>query len=808
MFHDGRLRRAFFSKVFFFWFTSGFLCSTAVHAQDAVANDAVIEAGNRVTASTQANPAPKVTAQELLGRQAALAETHLSGPPLRTEPDFVRRSSILPATDVPRLPPKLVTRARPSAQTPDQSNTGESQSAAPGAMTYFLTHDQGSFAGELKSNINEPAVANAGSNVFVTSNWDAAYSTDGGNTFALVNPYSIFPSMDGGFCCDQTAIYDHTRDIVAWSLLYIKSGSTSLDKGGWRTAFAHSSSVASGNWCYWNWHTDQFGLASNGFWLDYPDVALSNGFIYYTSNIFTTAGNAFYGTVVWRIPLDALNSALNTCGSFTYSYFVVTDHFTFTLVQGATATMYWASHNSTNSIRIYNWPDNSNQISSNDVAVTTWFNGTRSCPGPDGLNWCGRADGDHGKTGWVANGVIGFMWSSAAGGGRNWPYIRVARFNESNRTLINEPDIWNPNFAWIYNAIGVDDRGHIAGTVFYGGGANYPTMATIIWDDLSATPPPWEIYNVVASSAGATAWGDFYTSRRHGTYGNTWVTAGEYRLANGNTDTYYVWFGRQRDAPASQTNYNLSVTTSGNGTVTSSPSGINCSSNTGTCSYAFASGTSVQLTASPASGWTFSGWSGAGCSGTGGCSVNMTQNTSVGATFTQQTYTLTVSAFGSGTVTSTPSGINCGATCSANFSSGTQVTLNATPAAGWTFAGWSGACSGTSCIVTMNSAVSVTATFTQQTPTCSLSANPSTINLEQKSTLSWTSANATGGSISPGIGSVGPSGQTTVMPSQTTTYTGTFTGPGGVTACSTTVTVNSGSGGGPSIASNKRRRRI
>jgi hypothetical protein len=46
------------------------------------------------------------------------------------------------------------------------------------------------------------------------------------------------------------------------------------------------------------------------------------------------------------------------------------------------------------------------------------------------------------------------------------------------------------------------------------------------------------------------------------------------------------------------------------------------------------------------------------------------------------------------------------------FNSGTAVTLTATPAAGATFTGWSGACTGTgTCAVTMNAAASVTANF-------------------------------------------------------------------------------------------------
>jgi hypothetical protein len=70
---------------------------------------------------------------------------------------------------------------------------------------------------------------------------------------------------------------------------------------------------------------------------------------------------------------------------------------------------------------------------------------------------------------------------------------------------------------------------------------------------------------------------------------------------------------------------------------------------------------------------------------------------------------------GSGMVTSVPSGINCGATCTASFQSGTQVTLTAVAASGSIFAGWSGGgCSGIeSCAVTLTANTSVVPTFTQ-----------------------------------------------------------------------------------------------
>jgi hypothetical protein len=153
----------------------------------------------------------------------------------------------------------------------------------------------------------------------------------------------------------------------------------------------------------------------------------------------------------------------------------------------------------------------------------------------------------------------------------------------------------------------------------------------------------------------------------------------------------------------------------GSGNVTSSPAGVDCGT---TCSGTFNSGTSVTLTPTPASGSTFGGWSGA-CTGTGSCTVSMTAAKSVTATFNLQTFTLTAtkSGTGSGTITSSPAGINCGSTCSANYTVGTSVTLTATAGSGSTFAGWSGACTGTgACVVTVDAAKSVGAGFNATPP--------------------------------------------------------------------------------------------
>jgi uncharacterized repeat protein (TIGR02543 family) len=154
-----------------------------------------------------------------------------------------------------------------------------------------------------------------------------------------------------------------------------------------------------------------------------------------------------------------------------------------------------------------------------------------------------------------------------------------------------------------------------------------------------------------------------------------------------------------------------------NGSVASSPTGISCGA---TCSANFLDGASVTLTETPATGYVFTGWSGDCAGSTTTCVVTMSAARNVTATFAPSgtSYLLTVAKAGSGagTVTSSPAGINCGATCTHSYSSGTVVVLTAAPATGSTFAGWS-ACAGTgTCSVTMSSAKNVTATFNVSPP--------------------------------------------------------------------------------------------
>lgn len=77
----------------------------------------------------------------------------------------------------------------------------------------------------------------------------------------------------------------------------------------------------------------------------------------------------------------------------------------------------------------------------------------------------------------------------------------------------------------------------------------------------------------------------------------------------------------------------LMVTVNGQGAVSGTPATIACS--TGSCSYSFATGTSITLVAVPAAGSSFAGWLGGSCTGANSCSLTLTGDTTMSATFVE-----------------------------------------------------------------------------------------------------------------------------------------------------------------------------
>jgi List-Bact-rpt repeat protein len=169
--------------------------------------------------------------------------------------------------------------------------------------------------------------------------------------------------------------------------------------------------------------------------------------------------------------------------------------------------------------------------------------------------------------------------------------------------------------------------------------------------------------------------------------------------------------------------HTLTVGAPANGSVTSSPAGIDCP---GDCSEVFPGGQVVTLTPQANVGYEFTGWTG-DCYDSP-CTLTMDADHAATPHFGIPQETLTVSVdSGQGRVTSTPDGIDCEQTsggiignCSAQFDLGTSVTLSAlSPNPNpdfWIFDSWGGDCSSqftSQCTVSMSQSRSVSVAFVQ-----------------------------------------------------------------------------------------------
>ena len=149
---------------------------------------------------------------------------------------------------------------------------------------------------------------------------------------------------------------------------------------------------------------------------------------------------------------------------------------------------------------------------------------------------------------------------------------------------------------------------------------------------------------------------------------------------------------------------------------------------------------------------------------------------------------------GSGTVTSVPAGISCGSYCYSSFPNRTSITLTATPTAGSSFSGWSGACVGTGMtvnVVLITKSTSCTANFTLASPPTQFS-----LTVTRTGTGSGTVNSAPVGISCGSICSYGYAQNTAVTLTATATVGSTFTGWSGSctgTTTSTSIVVNANS---------------
>jgi hypothetical protein len=375
----------------------------------------------------------------------------------------------------------------------------------------------------------EMSVAENGQTIITTGNTWMSLSVNGGTSFISINPSTIFPQDDGGFCCDQVVHYIPKFDIFVWLLQY---WSDAKGKNRIRIAAQSTADVRSSNgtsWTYWDFPSDVFSTTGS---LDYSDVAWGN------DNLWWACQND-KGRVVSRIPLKELAAKTTVHFDFAPGTDALWSHVT----QNATNTVYWAGHVSNSELRVYDMKDGNGFYSWRSVTINSWPNGTNTSKCPDGSDWLTPfEDWKHyvfGNT--LQRERVWFSWLAAPGGGFPQSHVQMVKINPSTWTKDEQVQIWNPDFAFMDAYLSTNNQGQIGMAVAFGGGPYYPSNAVGVWGD-------FVVYYPRLSTRCVGRWGDYNHSRRCTANGADWVAGGYTNekdgMGNNIVIPHYIRFGR------------------------------------------------------------------------------------------------------------------------------------------------------------------------------------------------------------------------------------------------------------------------
>jgi hypothetical protein len=377
------------------------------------------------------------------------------------------------------------------------------------------------------SSIDEPTVAAAGRQVFVTGNWFASRSGDSGGTWLHVDPFTALPSAAGGFCCDQVALFDPSRRTWIWILQYIAQGGGNV----FRVAVASNSN---GPWAWWDFAPTQLNSQWTNMWFDYPDAAVRANHLFVTFNAFDSGDN-WLRAFVFKIPLADLAAR----GNPGFQWWTTTTHGSLRLTRGATANMYFASHNGGRTLRVFRWPDGAGNVTSFDVTTSPWSRGPYNAVGPGGNNWLARVDSR--ITGaWLSGRQAGFMWTASPRAGRPRPYVKVVVVDVQTRAIVEEPDLWSQTGTWGYPAAATSSDGRVGISVFYGTSQRHPAHVVGL-----RSGNAWDVVITAGSTHGPDMLGDYLSIAPHTSRAGSWAASG-YTLRGGtsrmNIEPRYVHF--------------------------------------------------------------------------------------------------------------------------------------------------------------------------------------------------------------------------------------------------------------------------
>ncbi|MFY9562266.1 MAG: hypothetical protein WAQ52_18700 [Terriglobales bacterium] len=442
----------------------------------------------------------------------------------------------------------------PGTPTPTSTESKPAPVGDPPAITFNANDPVGingaglGCSGDPSAGCAEPSGASGGGVIFVSANWRVAYSTDGGSTFRVLDPTTIFPNDAVGFCCDQIVQYAPSIDRFIWL----------LQGTGYRLAMASPADIRNSNgtsWTYWNLTPSLFGRCTGP---DYPDLSVGDNSLY----ISWDAGGGAGCTAGFQVVRTSL-AGIQAAGTITLEFTdpanapccnIWGEH----LTQNTGDEIFWAGHNGNTTLTVYSLKEASNTYFWRNVGISSWASNAPTSTTPDGLDWLAKNFNGPGGNSFPRNGIIGaarsadqlwFGWSAGTDHNFQQAHIEIVTLDRGhNFNKVQQVQVWNNSYAFAYPAFSSNGcTGELGMSFEYGGNGNYENHVVGFWGDFVA-------YITTSSNVGDDRFGDYVSIRRapitRTDPGNLFTAFGfglnkqTPPLTGNKTDVRYVLFGR------------------------------------------------------------------------------------------------------------------------------------------------------------------------------------------------------------------------------------------------------------------------